>query len=97
MEVLRDQGEDRHYATFRTMTEAYFTAFREGDSNAIAAMIDFYGGPGTFASWPARVRAYAVETTPVNILDWRRRTGFHSLRQRSARAAGTRDPRWRKP
>jgi pimeloyl-ACP methyl ester carboxylesterase len=33
-------------------------------------MIDFYGGPGTYASWPARVRAYAVETTPVNILDW---------------------------
>jgi pimeloyl-ACP methyl ester carboxylesterase len=33
-------------------------------------MIDFYGGPGTFASWPPRVRAYAVETTPANLLDW---------------------------
>jgi pimeloyl-ACP methyl ester carboxylesterase len=76
IEVLRDQGEDRHYGTFRTMTEAYFTAFREGDSNAIARMIDFYGGPGTFASWPARVRAYAVETTPVNILDWATAYGF---------------------
>ena len=70
MEVLRDQGEDGHYASFRAMTEAYFTAFREGDSTAIAAMIDFYGGPGTYASWPPRVRAYAAQTTPVNILDW---------------------------
>jgi pimeloyl-ACP methyl ester carboxylesterase len=76
MEMLRDQGEDRHYGTFRTMTEAYFTAFRDGDSNAIATMIDFYGGPGTFTSWPARVRAYAVETTPVNILDWATAYGF---------------------
>jgi hypothetical protein len=33
-------------------------------------MIDFYGGAGAFASWPQRVRSYAVETTPVNILDW---------------------------
>ena len=52
------------------MTEAYFTAFDGGDTEAIAAMIDFYGGPGTYASWPQRVRAYAVATTPVNILDW---------------------------
>jgi hypothetical protein len=37
---------------------------------AIAGMIDFYGGAGTFASWPPRVRGYAIETTPVNILDW---------------------------
>jgi pimeloyl-ACP methyl ester carboxylesterase len=39
-------------------------------------MIDFYGGPGTFASWPQRVRAYAMETTPVNIRDWVSAFGF---------------------
>jgi pimeloyl-ACP methyl ester carboxylesterase len=39
-------------------------------------MIDFYGGVGTFASWPPRVRAYAVETTAVNILDWASAYGF---------------------
>jgi pimeloyl-ACP methyl ester carboxylesterase len=39
-------------------------------------MIDFYGGAGTFASWPPRVRAYAVETTAVNILDWASAYGF---------------------
>jgi pimeloyl-ACP methyl ester carboxylesterase len=69
-EVLRDRGEHQHYRAFRQMTDAYFSAFAAGNVEAIATMIDFYGGAGTFASWPARVRAYAVETTPVNILDW---------------------------
>jgi pimeloyl-ACP methyl ester carboxylesterase len=39
-------------------------------------MIDFYGGAGTFAGWPQRVRDYAVETTPVNLLDWATAYGF---------------------
>jgi pimeloyl-ACP methyl ester carboxylesterase len=39
-------------------------------------MIDFYGGAGTFASWPARVRAYAMDTTGVNILDWQTAYAF---------------------
>ena len=47
-----------------------------GNADAIATMIDFYGGAGTFASWPPRVRAYAAETTPVNILDWASAYGF---------------------
>lgn len=62
--------EDAHYRAFRDMTDAYFAAWRGGDREAISTMIDFYGGKGTYASWPERVRAYAVETTPVNMLDW---------------------------
>ena len=68
MEVLRE--EDAHYHVFRRMTEAYFADFAGGNREAISAMIDFYGGAGTCASWPSRVRGYAVETTPVNIRDW---------------------------
>jgi pimeloyl-ACP methyl ester carboxylesterase len=75
-EVLRDNGDERHYRAFRRMTEDYFAAFAGGDVEAIAAMIDFYGGAGTFASWPPRVRAYAMETTAVNILDWASAYGF---------------------
>jgi pimeloyl-ACP methyl ester carboxylesterase len=75
-EMLRDPGEQQHYRAFRQMTEAYFAAFDGGNVEAIAAMIDFYGGAGTYASWPPRVRAYAVETTPVNILDWASAYGF---------------------
>jgi pimeloyl-ACP methyl ester carboxylesterase len=39
-------------------------------------MIDFYGGVGTFAGWPQRVRDYANETTAVNVLDWASAYGF---------------------
>jgi len=70
LELLRDQAEHQHYGAFRRMTDGYFAAFDRGDREAIAHMIDFYGGAGTFASWPERVRDYAVETTAVNIRDW---------------------------
>jgi pimeloyl-ACP methyl ester carboxylesterase len=75
-EILRDRGEHQHYRAFRQMTEAYFAAFDGGNAEAIAAMIDFYGGPGTYAAWPPRVRAYAIESTPVNIRDWASAYGF---------------------
>ena len=75
-EILRDRSEHQHYRAFRQMTEAYFAAFDGGNAEAIAAMIDFYGGPGTYAAWPPRVRAYAIETTPVNIRDWASAYGF---------------------
>jgi pimeloyl-ACP methyl ester carboxylesterase len=75
-EILRDRGEHEHYRAFRQMTKAYFAAVDGGNAEAIAAMIDFYGGAGTYASWPPRVRAYAVETTSVNILDWASAYGF---------------------
>lgn len=75
-DLLRSMGEDRHYRAFREMTTAYFRAFQSGQKDAIASMIDFYGGAGVFASWPQRVRDYAVGTTPVNILDWVSAYGF---------------------
>jgi pimeloyl-ACP methyl ester carboxylesterase len=68
--ILRHCGEDAHYRAFRDMTDAYFDDWHGGDRKAIRTMIDFYGGEGTWAAWPDRVQAYAVETTPVNMLDW---------------------------
>jgi pimeloyl-ACP methyl ester carboxylesterase len=76
VELLRLRGEHQHYLAFRQMTEAYFTAFRDGDEAAIEAMMDFFGGAGTFAAWPERIRRYAIETTPVNLLDWAGACGF---------------------
>ncbi|MDP3689683.1 alpha/beta fold hydrolase [Bradyrhizobium sp.] len=69
-EILRHVGEYRHYLAFRTMSDAYTGAYQAGDNAAIEKMIDFYGGAGTFAAWPQRVRDYASQTTPVNLLDW---------------------------
>jgi pimeloyl-ACP methyl ester carboxylesterase len=75
-ELLSACSEFEHYCAFRQLTESYFRSFTAGNVEAIAAMIDFYGGAGTFASWPQRVRGYAVETTPVNIRDWASAYGF---------------------
>ncbi len=75
-EILHHTGETQHYRSFREMTGAYFGAFHGGETHAIEQMIDFYGGAGTFAGWPQRVRDYAVETTPVNLLDWACAYGF---------------------
>ena len=75
-ELLSACSEFEHYRAFRQLTESYFRSFTAGNVEAIAAMIDFYGGAGTFASWPQRVRGYAVETTPVNIRDWASAYGF---------------------
>jgi pimeloyl-ACP methyl ester carboxylesterase len=77
MELLRERAEDaEHLGAFRAMNKTYFAAFERGEKEAIAAMIDFYGGAGTYASWPARVRAYAAETAAVNILDWQSAYAF---------------------
>lgn len=76
IELLLECGEHQHYRAFGRMTESYVAAFNSGDAEAVAAMIDFYGGTGTFASWPPRVRAYAIATTAVNIVDWASAYGF---------------------
>jgi pimeloyl-ACP methyl ester carboxylesterase len=76
VDILRETGEQRHYDTFRNMSRAYCDAYRRGETDAIASMIDFYGGTGTYAAWPQRVRDYAIETTPANLLDWKSAYGF---------------------
>ena len=76
LEILRHMGEHRHYQAFRNMSESYSSAYQAGDNAAIEQMIDFYGGPGTFADWPQRVRDYASQNTPANLLDWASAYGF---------------------
>lgn len=68
--MLSAYGRTELFNEFRAMTDAYIQDFKSGNPEAIAAMIDFYGGSGTFSSWPLAVRAYAAKTTPTNILDW---------------------------
>lgn len=75
-ELLMSMKEDEHYVAVREMTRAYFAAFHAGDNAAIEQLIDFFGGAGTFAGWPPRVRGYAMETTAVNLLDWASAYGF---------------------
>lgn len=79
VDILRQDGELQHYETFRSMSRAYSEAFGRGEAAAIARMIDFYGGEGTFAAWPQRVRDYAVETTAANLMDWESAYGFRLM------------------
>ncbi len=68
--LLEATGEMAHATAFREMTDDYFASFNSGNLEAIAAMIDFYGGEGTYAGWPQKARDYAIATTAVNIMDW---------------------------
>jgi pimeloyl-ACP methyl ester carboxylesterase len=74
--LLRTSRELEHYASFESMTGAYFTDFARGEAEAARHVIDFYGGAGTFDSMPPKVRSYIVATTAVNVRDWSSGTPF---------------------
>lgn len=74
--ALIGAAEGAHLAAFRAMTDAYSVGHNAGETEAIGAMIDFYGGPGSWAAMPEPVRAYARATTSVNLTDWEGAYGF---------------------
>ena len=74
--VLNGPENAGDFDAFNSMTDAYAADFANGNVDAIGTMIDFYGGAGTFAGWPEAVRAYAMKTTPSNLLDWASAYGF---------------------
>lgn len=74
--LLKTSGEAELYAMFGAMTRAYFAAFAAGQPDAARHVIDFYGGDGTFAALPAKVRDYVIKTTPANVRDWSSGTPF---------------------
>jgi pimeloyl-ACP methyl ester carboxylesterase len=73
---LNTSVEANLYAMFGAMTRDYFAEFQAGRSDAARHVIDFYGGEGTFAAFPAKVRDYVIKTTPANIRDWSSGTPF---------------------
>lgn len=74
--ILKTWGEAELYAMFGTMTRDYFAEFEAGRLDAAHHVIDFYGGEGTFAAFPSKVRDYVIKTTPANIRDWSSGTPF---------------------
>jgi pimeloyl-ACP methyl ester carboxylesterase len=88
--VLHGPDERAHLAAVRAMTDSYFEAHRSGRPDAIAIMIDFYGGAGTWAAMPDAVRTYAASTTAVNLLDWESAYGFKPDETIMASLAGLR-------
>jgi len=61
-DMLRACNDMEQYRAFCDMTDRYFASFHNGEPDAIAPMIDFYGGEGTFTSWPRRVRDHVIAT-----------------------------------
>jgi pimeloyl-ACP methyl ester carboxylesterase len=68
--ILETSGEHAAYRAFCEMSAAFISDFASGNAFAAGRVIDFYGGPGTFASWPDRMRQFVAQTTPTLILDW---------------------------
>lgn len=77
-DVLRQAGELELFRQFRRMSDAYAASFAAGESEAVSRMVDFYGGPGSYAVLPQRARDHLVACTPSNILDWVSMYGFAS-------------------
>jgi len=75
-DVLRRSGEFDLYAEFHAMSSAYAQALARDEAEAVARVVDFYDGPGTFAALPARVRAYLASHAASNVLDWASMYGF---------------------
>ncbi len=74
--LLKTSGEADLYAMFGAMTREYFAEFEAGRRDVARHVIDFYGGGGTFAALPAKVRDYVLATTPANMRDWSSGTPF---------------------
>jgi pimeloyl-ACP methyl ester carboxylesterase len=69
-DVLRQSGDDELYSAARNMSDAYIAAYHAGEPEAAKRVIDFWTGEGTFASLPPKMREFAVQTTPANVIDW---------------------------
>jgi pimeloyl-ACP methyl ester carboxylesterase len=68
--LLRHSGDLALYEEVRAMADAYVRTCDNGELLAARSIINFYGGDGSFDTFPARARDYIVATTPTNVLDW---------------------------
>jgi pimeloyl-ACP methyl ester carboxylesterase len=84
-------GETALNSQVRAMTDAYMADWAQGDPQAVRHVIDFYGGPGTFASYPPAVQDKVVAQTATNILDWQ--TGY-AASSSLADMAAVQTPTW---
>lgn len=85
--LLQLAGETGLYRQFHAMTDAYITAWQNGDTQSARSVIDFYGGEGSFDAFPAHAREYVVAQTPTNLLDWECAYTDTPTREKLGRAA----------
>ncbi len=78
--LIADGGRPDLYRQTEEMSRGFAAALAAGEPEAAAIVIDFWGGPGSFAAFPEAVRAYCRERAPANRLDWLTDFGFPALR-----------------
>lgn len=74
--LLEPGGEFALSEEVHAMTDLYMTEWNKGQPQAVRHVIDFYGGAGTFDSYPPAVQEKLMSQTATNVLDWK--TGYAS-------------------
>ena len=82
-------GETELDRQVQAVTDTYMADWERGDPQAVRHVIDFYGGAGTFASYPSALQDKLAAQTATNILDWQ--TGYANAPVR-AQIASVRTP-----
>ncbi|WP_282610448.1 alpha/beta fold hydrolase [Pelagibius sp. Alg239-R121] len=81
LELIREQGSQEAFDEVHRMSQAFETAYHEGELDAAGRIIDFWGGEGVFAAMPEAVRDYCRKTAYANVLDWRSAFAFHATKK----------------
>ena len=68
--LLDEAGESGLNDIVRTMVARYTSEWNSGKRQAVHHVINFYGGEGTFESYPPTIQDKLISQTPTNILDW---------------------------
>jgi pimeloyl-ACP methyl ester carboxylesterase len=76
--ALLRPGNPALHAEAVDLSRRFAAAVAAGDPAAPGLIIDYWGGPGSFAALPAAVRDYCRQTAPANVLDWPCCLGFQA-------------------
>lgn len=76
--MIREAGSQALYDATRAMSQAFEAAHHDGERDAAARIIDFWGGAGSFAAMPEVVQDYCRATAATNVLDWRTAFAFEA-------------------
>ncbi|MDH5797558.1 MAG: alpha/beta fold hydrolase, partial [Paracoccaceae bacterium] len=68
--ILRSIGQTALWDDARATSDRFAAAVEAGEPDAPAIIIDYWGGDGAFASFPAPVQDYCRATARTNVLDW---------------------------
>lgn len=68
--LLRNHGERPLHDDALLMSQQFTADTHRGERDAAARVIDYWGGPGTFAGLPPAVQEFCRQAAGTNVLDW---------------------------